>query len=296
MYNKKLLMLTTIFTISGASHLAIAANNVTDQIAKQPSAAISSHTENVAFEYSARKILGYASEARVALDNKQNDIATAYIDNAVNEMDKVRNTQNFLETVGIQFGRVYYGKNNSYYIPVADDSYAVRTYTKGPFWSANKTTAVRDVGVITVDISINPEKATEHLQEAKAKIEANDVTAASKELKNLLDESIRETTKVTEPLITSEDNIYLTRILIRQQNYDGARFTLKHAKAALKDYEATIKVPAHRAGINSLHKEIDNLDNTIKQKDPTLLQKSTDTVDKLWNDLKSWAKENKNNG
>lgn len=291
MSNKKLLMLTTILTISSVSQISLAANTVTDQIAKQPSKAISSSTENTMFEHSARKILGYASEARVALDNKQNDLAATHVDNALNEMEKIRDTKSFLETLGVQFGRVLYGESNSYYIPIADDTYAVRTYAKGPFWSADKTTAVRDVELVTVDISINPEKATEHLRNAKTKISSNDILSASTELKNLLDESIRETTAVKQPFTQLQDNIYLTRILIRQHNYDGARYTLKHTKSSLSEYEKTITAPEARASITALRKEIDAIENTIKKNDPTILQKSSSKVDKWWKDVKSWAKK-----
>ncbi len=49
MDNKKLLLLTTILTISGGN-ISFAENKIADQIAKQPSAAIASDSENAAFE------------------------------------------------------------------------------------------------------------------------------------------------------------------------------------------------------------------------------------------------------
>lgn len=290
MRNRKILMLTTILTISSVSNFAMSADTVTDQIAKQPSAAVSTRTENAIFEYSARKILGYVSEARVALGNKQKTVANSYIDNALKEIDNIRNANNYLEMVGVQFGRILYGDSNSYYIPIADDTYAVRTYANGPFWSSDKTTAIKDVELITVDIAINPDKATTRLQAAKDKIAVNDYASASSELKSMLDESIRETTSTDQPFMKLQDNIYLTRVLIRQQNYDSARYTLKHAKAALSDYETTATTKERKDSIKTLHKEIDDLDNTIKKKDPTALQKAASKVDKWWNDIKSWAK------
>jgi hypothetical protein len=112
---------------------------------------------------------------------------------------------------------------------------------------------VRDVEMVNVDIAINPEKAIAHLQAAKQKTGLGDWRAADLELKNLLDESIHETTAADQPFTRLQDNIYLTRILIRQENYDGARYTLKHAKAALSEYEKTVTTSARRTSENGHH-------------------------------------------
>lgn len=275
--------------LSGASMAT--ADTTGDKSVRKTTDLVTSRTENSVFEYSARKVLGFVSEARMSVSNKNKETALAYLDESLRELNAIRNTRDYLEMIGIRFGRVLYGESDSYYIPVADDTYAVRTYARGPFWSGDKATAVRDVELVSVDIAINPERAIAHLQSAKQKIDLSDWVGADSELKNMLDESIHETTATHQPFTRMQDNIYLTRILIRQHNYDGARFTLKHAKAALGEYEKTVTTPERRTNVENLRKEIDSLDDVIQRRDPTLLKKATDKVDQWWNDLKTWTRE-----
>lgn len=267
------------------------AADTAQQVAQQVTAPAATNTENPAFAYSARKMLGMVSEARIAIGNKSDEAAIAYIDESLRELDGIRNARDYLEMMGIRFGRVSYGADRSYYIPIADDTYAVRTYARGPFWSENKTTAVRDVDVVNIDIAINPEKSVAHLEAAKSKIGNKDYNGADSELKNLLDDSIHETTKTDQPLVRLQDNMYLTRILIRQENYSGARYTLKHAKAALNDYEKHVTDPARRTDVASLRSEIDSLDEVIQRRNPTLLKKAADKVDGWWEKLKAWTQD-----
>ncbi len=289
MSNRKLLVLTTIATVSCFGSPSFAEDKIITQVTPKSSAVLASKTSSSVFEYSARKLLGYVSEARVILNDKQKNAAIIYIDEALREIQNISNTREYLEMSGVQFGRILYGKDSNYYIPISDDTYAMRTYANGPFWSSDKATAVRDVELVTFDIAIIPEKATLHLQEAKKKLETSDYKAASNELQQLLEESVHEVKSETQPFIKLRDNIYLTRILIRQQNYDGARYTLKYAKSALDEYEKSVTDDNLRTNVKNLRTEIESLDKTIKSKDPTLVQQSVAKIDKWWNDMKSWA-------
>jgi hypothetical protein len=268
-----------------------AADVRSDQISNQLSSPLASYSKNPAFDYSARKILGYTSEARISLMAERKDQATAYINAARTELDKIHNTKNYLEMMGLPFGNVIYGDNGSYYIPIADDTYAVRNYEKGPFWSTNKTTAVRDVELVSIDISINPDKAQGYLQAAQNDINANNFKSADKDLGKLLNDSIHPTSTTEEPLARLLDNIYLTRVLIRQENYSGARYTLRNAKSALSDYEKNITAPEARSSIHALKEEIDGLDAEIRENKPTLLQSASKKTDLWWAKLKSWTRQ-----
>jgi hypothetical protein len=144
---------------------------------------------------------------------------------------------------------------------------------------------------VNVNISINPEKATAHLQAAKDKINGGDYKAADKELKGLLDESITETTATEQPLVKLQDNIYLARVLVRQENYDGARYAIKHAKDALNDYEKSLTTSESRADVDNMRQDIDTLNEIIARRDPDLLKKATDKVDAWWKKIKNWTRD-----
>ena len=285
------LTIAMVVSIALQSNIVAAADVKANQISNQLTSPLSSYSKNPAFDYSARKILGYASEARISLEDERRDEAIAYINAAQLELDSIHNTRNYLEMMGLPFGRVLYGKDGNYYIPIADDTYAVRSYAKGPFWSIHKTTAVRDVELVNVDVSINPDKAQSYLLTAQKDISSNHLKSADKDLSSLLDDSIHPTTVTDEPLARLMDNIYLTRILIRQENYGGARFTLRNAKSALNDYEKNISAPESRASIGDLRTQIDALDIEIQQNKPSLLHTASQKVDGWWNNLKLWTKQ-----
>ncbi len=253
---------------------------------------LTSTSQNIAFEYSARKILGLVSEARAALDNKNKEDALNDVDMASHELDTVRNIRNYMEMTGAVFGRVFYGNGSSYYIPVADDTYAVRTYKRGPFWSSTKGTAVSDVKIVMFNLSIDPEKAATHLQNAQKDINDDDYKKASRELKDFVEESLNEVTTSEEPFAKLADNIYLTRVLLRQGNHDGARYTLRSAKSALKDYKKTLPSESDTT-LDNMQQQIDALNNSLEKRDPGVMKKATDTVEKWWGNVKSWNKNRK---
>jgi hypothetical protein len=287
-------MISTYFAALAVSTLlsapVFAAEDTDDQIARQ-SSAVAQSDANPAFALSGRKMLGYISEARVAIGKENKEVANALLDSALQELNSIRNTQDNLQMMQVPFGRVLYGQVNSYYIPIADDIYAIRSYAHGPFWSPNKATAVRDVELVNVNIAINPDKAEAHLEAAKQKIATDDFSEADKELSYLLNESIHQTAAAGQPYAKLQDNIYLTRVLMRQQNYEAARFTLKHAREALNDYDKTNLSPDQRADAENLRREMETMDATIQKRSPTMLSKATDKVEQWWKDLKAWTHE-----
>lgn len=277
--------------VTALSSTALAAESVATT--GQSLTPVSRSSANPLYEFSARKVLGYVSEAHVAINNQQKESAIASIDQAMNELHSIQDTKDYLETMGMRSGRVLYGTGSSYYIPIADDTYAVRSYTRGPFWSADKATAIRDVELVSMDISINPTTAATRLQNAKDALNKNEYNKADNELEALLKDTIHETTSVALPLTRLQDNIYLTRILVRQQNYDGARYTLKHAKSALEEYEQTAS-GERKQNLVTLRAEIERLDKTIEARDPTMLEKAAAKVDEWWENIKTWTQEQTN--
>lgn len=251
---------------------------------------VDSTQQNSAFEYSARKILGYASESRAALDDNNTQDAIDDLVMASEELGRIHDIKSYMEANGVMFGRVFYGDSRSYYIPVADDTYAVRSYKQGPFWSGKKGMAVSDVQLVLVNISIDPEKAAQHIHTAQKDIAHKDYSKAQTELNDLLEESIRTVASSEQPFTRLQDNVYLTRVLLAQRNYDGARYALKHAKSALDDYAKTLAKPDAR--VNSMKLEIEALDKTIQQRDPSMLKQAEQKVEKWWKELKSWSSKN----
>ncbi|HEU5047261.1 MAG TPA: YfdX family protein [Rickettsiales bacterium] len=245
---------------------------------------------NSEFEYSARKILGYASEAQAALDDKDIQDANTDLDLAAQELDKIHSIKNYMEMNGAVFGRVFYGDSHSYYIPIADDTYAVRTYKQGPFWSSKKGMAVSDVKLVLVNIAIDPDKSTQRIHNAQNDVAQKDYSKAQTELANLLNESIHAVSSQEQPFTRLQDNIYLTRVLLRQNNYGGARYTLHNAKSALNEYAKTRSEPDKK--VSKLEKEIDILDKTIQKRDPSMMNKASAKVEEWWKELKSWSEKN----
>ena len=82
-------------------------------------------------------------------------------------------------------------------------------------------------------------------------------------------------------------------IFIAGKNYDGAKYALKHADKALDDMQNSDDYESHRTNIITLRQDVKDLQNYIEKRDPTMIQKADDKMDKWWQEMKNWSKSKK---
>jgi hypothetical protein len=262
----------------------------TDAIQKA-SASVKAADASLTAAYAAPKIIGLVSEARIALIDSQQEEAVACLKKAHSELVALHEVHNYVEMMDVSFGQLLYGADSHYYLPVAENIHAARAYESDLLWTSNRATAVRSADLISVHLMIDFTASFEYLRVAQKAIAADDPEEADKALSNLLHESVQDIAVVEQPQVRLKDNIYLTHVLIRQQSYNGARYTLHSAKAALEDYREKISDAGMLAKVDTLAQEIDSLDTTIDRHDPLMIRNAGYKVDEWWSDPELWSPE-----
>ncbi len=85
----------------------------------------------------------------------------------------------------------------------------------------------------------------------------------------------------------------MARAFLFGKNYDGASYALKHADEALDEMHKDNKNEARRTDIAAMRKDVNDLQEHIKKKDPNMIDKATKKIDTWWENLKNWAKDKK---
>lgn len=262
----------------------------TDAIQKA-SVSVKAADAGLAAAYSAPKIIGLVSEARIALIDGQQEEAATCLRKAKSELAALHEAHNYVEMMDVPFGQLLYGSDSYFYLPVAENIHAARAYKSDLLWISNKATAVRRADLISAHLMIDFAASFEHLRVAQKAIAADDPEGADKALSSLLHESVQDIAAVEQPQVRLKDNIYLTHVLIRQQSYNGARYALQSAKTALEDYREKISDTGMLAKVDTLAQEIDSLDTTIDRHDPLMIRNADYKVDEWWNDPELWSPE-----
>lgn len=245
--------------------------------------------------FAAERMIEHVNYARIAaaLKNKSNalnhiQMAQQYATLLQSSAPEYRTKQR------VQSGRFTYEYNRDtreHYYPIATGIVERKELDTGPFWSDQKGVAVKNAEAAYISISIDPSKSLEYLQKAKTELDENDFNDASEELDDLIKASV-EAEKVKEmPLVKAQDNINLARHFLRAQNYDGARFALKHAENAIKDMEGDEQYSQQSQRIQDMHAQVEKLRTRLAKKDPTMLDKAQAQLNEWWQELRSWSKD-----
>lgn len=288
------LILTTVIASAFALQPALAAEEKTPP-AKTAAPVKSDMALKVNKEFlqqlrSGNLMLGHISLALMALDYGAADMAEADVAEALKlatALEKGAPEVKSKETV--TFGKLSHeheGKTKNFYIPIVDDSFMVHGLEKRGKAEDSK---LRETDAVTVHthVSLDVRKAISGLTEARTALKSGEFSKAEDALNGILDATVGREVVVTDPLNTVHDNLVLAENLLREKRYDAARFALKYASKGLDDYA---RHGVDKAHAEQLQKDIDALSEQLRKEDPTVLQKSADTVKGWVTDVKKWHK------
>lgn len=240
----------------------------------------------------AQSFIEHINYARVALAMNNRPLAKQHIAQAQQLYTSLKNAASGYDpSTRIESGRVSYDydqENRYHYFPISAGPIELKSLKEGPVW-AKKGLAVTDAEIVYLTLDLGAPDTEKHLTLASAAIDNNNVKDAQAQLAKLTDEVVDTEEAVAVPLEKARDNIALARNFTAMQNYDGARFALKHADNALDQMEQDQAYAGQRARITAMRSEVATLQDNIAGNDPTMLQKADASLDKWWNDLKDWA-------
>lgn len=295
---KRNLFITTILgtgLIFAQAPLAFAADAITTGTVKTATSPI---TAAVASDprVAAGSFVEHVNYARVALAMKNGDIAKQHITQARNMAALIKGaTTEQRHVTEVESGRIVYEYDTEYkyhYFPIMTGPVQVKQMSNGPVWAANDL-AVTDADIVYLTLDLTGDKTETYLTDTEVAINANDFKKADNLLAELTNAVVTVDSKVSMPSDKARDNIALARNFIAGKNYDGARYALTHADAALDEMQETESYKIHRPSIVSMRKDVSDLQGYITRKDPTMIEKADSKLEKWWNEMHTWSTTSK---
>lgn len=244
-----------------------------------------------ASQQSAASLVEHVNLARLAVALKDKAEAQKHIDEAQKVVSSLTGET---RTERVQAGRFTYEYNKAsedYYYPIAGGMVEQKEISTGPFWSDRKGVAVKNAQAAYVTLEIDPEDVNENLADAKEALTRDEFDKAGRELKDLVDDAVKVENAQSLPLVKAQDNLALTRYFIRAKNYDGARYSLKHAESAINDLDRDDAYNQYDQRIAAMKKDVTQLSATLDKRDPKALDRAEAKVSEWWTELKEWSKE-----
>jgi hypothetical protein len=292
----KKLMTTTLISaglILSASLSAIAADNITTDAMKNASSFSKEAVGDP--RVAALSFVEHVNYARIALAMKNTDMALQHLAQARTMALLIKGaTEDQRQVMDVQTGRVMYEYDTDYkyhYFPIHTGPVQVKQIS-GQMWSKNNL-AVTDADIVYLTLDLRGEKTETALNDAETSIMANDLKKADGQLAKLVDSVAKVEKKASIPADKAHDNIALARNFISAQNYDGARFALKHADDAMDEMQKDARYKSRSMDLITMRKDVAQLQANITAKDPTMIEKSNETIKKWWRELKSWSTSSK---
>ena len=264
-------------------------------VAKTAKAANCSDSEDTMRDptVAAERFVQHVNYARVALAMKNGSLAKEHIIQAGRMVRLLKAvTPQKRQVTAVESGRVIYNYDTSFkehYYPIEAGPVEVKKLDKGPFWANKETLAVTDADIVYLTLDLRGDAAEQHLQIAKSAIDDGRLIDADNQLATLTNAVIKVEDKTPLPRDVARDNISLAHNFLAARNYDGARFALKHADSALEYLEIDDTYKMHRPSIVAMRKEVSKMQETIRENNPSLLEKADSRMEDWRDDIKSWA-------
>ena len=249
------------------------------------------------------------AQQRVAAEYLIDHVNTARLDLAINkapdaqnEISQAKNMVTVLDNSAteyrtrtkVQAGRFTYEYNHAsrdHYFPLGGGMVERKEFDTGPFWSSQEGIAVKNAEIAYITINIDTKETAEKLNEAQEALNKNELDDAGDALDDILESSIKAEQVDTLPLVKAQDNLTLARAFLQAKNYDGARFSLKHAQDGIDAMKSDDRYKSHDARIDAMSSEVKQMQDVLAKNDPTLMDKAQAKVVAWWNELKGWSND-----
>lgn len=240
----------------------------------------------------AQSLLEHVNYARVAMALKDSELAKKHITQAQNMVTLITGaTAEKQRITEIESGRIVYQYDTEYkyhYFPIQTGPVEVKLIDDGPAWTKSDL-AVTDADIVYLTVDLTDNKAATYLKDAETAVAAGNLREADNQLAKLVENVVSVDSRVSLPHEKARDNISLSRRFVASKNYDGARNALNHADDALDEMQNGETYKGRRNDIIAMRQEINEIQQIISRRDPSLLEKLDSKMETWWNNLNDWA-------
>jgi hypothetical protein len=221
----------------------------------------------------ASTMMGHIGVANVALLYGLTNEAAKNVQQALTTARKLEGQTIQLNADFIKFSKLKYrsadGKRHDYWLPVINDSFAVRNLDSDYLKSKQPNAEEEDAQMVNTKAVLDVQQMRNSLEKAASAIGARNYTGAQVDFQNAEQSTFADETVSELPLVTARENLVLARELAKSKDYKGSGFALSHANDALVLYQATAeKMKAAR--VIKLNAEIGALRAEIAENKPSV--------------------------
>jgi hypothetical protein len=233
------------------------------------------------------RVLDHVARARIALTNANTAEATKELDMAIAELGNVKedNKNMQIQVISFDYGKTLITKSIS--IPI--------TGSKATFDSIMSNIKSIDMGNNSITSSkveyilfnSSRKDLEKDLKDAKQAVASNNSTLGDFNLVQWRARGVSKKNKDIPYLEKTGANIALARVMLQQKYYDAARSAVDEAESSLKEYRSTLKDANQKKQFGLMDDDLKAISKEIKKKDPSLIEKLDNSLDKWWQKVNS---------
>lgn len=187
-------------------------------------------------------------------------------------------------------------KYKDYLIPAVDDLFTVSDYNTKINRNPKKDKAAEeDTGIGRYQLALDIRNVESALNKSKQLATKGDVMLARHELNNLYKGAVENSMVYEDPIWAVNDNLMMTRALINEKDFDGARYALKKAAEELSTIKKADKYKGDAKTLATLESDINSLQQTIKKDDPGIVTKIGEKISHLLSKVQDIGKKHASN-
>jgi hypothetical protein len=274
---KKHLIYTSLLSIS----LSVAANFAQAQTPPNPPPSSRIENASTANLRAEENVLYHVAKARIDMTNQHNDMATKELDLAISELANVpADSKMQIQVISFDYGKKLITKSIS--IPIIGNKTTLESIKNNMQGIVEGDNNITNAKVEYISFNTKKKDIEKDLVEAKKAVDNNKTTIADFNLVQWRTRIIDKINKNIPYLEKTGANIVLARVMLQQKNYDSARSAVDEAKDALKNYLDTVQDAEQKKQFGLIEDDLKNISKEIDRKDPSLIEKIDNTLDKWW--------------
>lgn len=182
-----------------------------------------------------------------------------------------------------------------YLVPVVDNRFTYTDYNmKVKIDPSKDQISEKDASVERYMLSLDLRNVEAALERAKTFTEEDKLIDATLALNSVFDGAFENFVNYTDPIWAVHDNLIASQAMVIDENYDGARFALKTAEKELKAVEKSNIYPEDSNTLAVMKGEVIALQTMLRDRDPTILQKTEKSISKWLKNIRNIIYKNNN--
>lgn len=170
-------------------------------------------------------------------------------------------------------------KYKDYLIPAVDDLFTIKDYDAKLKSDVKKDRITEeDAGVGRYQLELDIRNVQEALKKSKEEAQKGEINKARNALNEVYKGAVENSVVYADPIWIVHDNLMVANAMIKDKDFNGARYALKKAQSELKTLQKHDDYADDSKTLKRLEKEAADLHESLGIDDPSLLQEAEDKI------------------